>query len=218
MDFFYKPPLQRNDECTSLENNYMNCLMQKALNDNVQTNRCNMSSLLWFNLECPRWINQFDDPVGFKHKFKKFFDEQYFQRMTSVRNLPKYKQPIVQRSVPSDDVLTNLHAEDVKPHPVFDKFYKENEETLKPEEYDGSQFTPETEVHDDHDYTVYTNFQERKENEPEVATHEYWQQYINDYRDKYSQDIENRQRYLNGETEPAAEVILHCDVLSLNTN
>jgi hypothetical protein len=36
MDYFYAPPLQRDDECAALEDNYMNCLMQKALKDKVE--------------------------------------------------------------------------------------------------------------------------------------------------------------------------------------
>ena len=35
MDFFYKPPIQRPDECAALEENYMNCLLQKSLKDRV---------------------------------------------------------------------------------------------------------------------------------------------------------------------------------------
>ena len=56
MDLFYRPPLQRNDECEKLEENYMNCLYQKALNDKVYTNTCVLDSVLWFHLECPKWV------------------------------------------------------------------------------------------------------------------------------------------------------------------
>ena len=45
MDYFYKPPLQRTDECTALETNYINCLMQKALNDNTKKNYCKLDSV-----------------------------------------------------------------------------------------------------------------------------------------------------------------------------
>ena len=45
MDYFYKPPLQRTDECTKLEENYVNCLMQKALNDKVAGNKCVLNSV-----------------------------------------------------------------------------------------------------------------------------------------------------------------------------
>ena len=73
MDTFYKPPKQRATECKSLEDNYINCLMQKALKDNVVTNRCVLDSILWFHVECPRWADKFDDPVEFKKKFRDFF-------------------------------------------------------------------------------------------------------------------------------------------------
>ena len=73
MDLFYKPPLQRPDECKALEENYMNCLLQKAMRDRVLTNRCVMDSILWFHLECPKAAAKFDDPLEFKRKFRDFF-------------------------------------------------------------------------------------------------------------------------------------------------
>ncbi len=75
MDLFYKPPLQRPDECSALEENYMNCLLQKAMRDRVLTNRCVMDSILWFHLECPKAAAKFDDPLEFKRKFRDFFAE-----------------------------------------------------------------------------------------------------------------------------------------------
>ena len=75
MDIFYKPPMQRADECKALEENYMNCLMQKALKDKVLVNRCVLDSVLWFPLECPRAFGKFDDPVEFKKKFRDFFSQ-----------------------------------------------------------------------------------------------------------------------------------------------
>ena len=51
----------------------MNCLMQKAMRDRVLTNRCNMDSILWFHLECPKNVAKFDDPIEFKRKFRDFF-------------------------------------------------------------------------------------------------------------------------------------------------
>ena len=76
MNIFYVPPLERPDECKALEENYMNCLMQKAMKDKVFTNRCVMDSLLWFHLECPKASQKFDDPVEFKRKFRNFFAYQ----------------------------------------------------------------------------------------------------------------------------------------------
>ena len=72
MDLFYKPPLQRPDECSALEENYMNCLLQKAMRDRVLTNRCVMDSILWFHLECPKAAAKFDDPIEFRRKFRDF--------------------------------------------------------------------------------------------------------------------------------------------------
>ena len=73
MDTFYKPPMQRHSECKALEDNYMNCLFQKALKDNVMVNRCVLDSVLWFHVECPKASAKFDDPVEFKKKFRDFF-------------------------------------------------------------------------------------------------------------------------------------------------
>ena len=73
MDFFYKPPMQRQDECMVLEENYINCLMQKALKDRVLNNRCVKDSILWFHLECPKAVAKFDHPDTFKMKFRDFF-------------------------------------------------------------------------------------------------------------------------------------------------
>lgn len=49
MDYFYKPPAQHPLECKALEKNYMNCLMQKALNDNVQANKCFLNNVSSFS-------------------------------------------------------------------------------------------------------------------------------------------------------------------------
>ena len=75
MDLFYKPPLQAREECRALEENYMNCMMQKAFKDRVMTNRCVLDSILWFHLECPQDAAKFDDPAHFKLKWRKFFAE-----------------------------------------------------------------------------------------------------------------------------------------------
>ena len=75
MDTFYKPPTSRDTECRALDENYMNCLMQKALNDKVIVNRCVLDSILWFHLECPKWANAYDDPVEFKRKWRDFFSQ-----------------------------------------------------------------------------------------------------------------------------------------------
>ena len=76
MDLFYKPPLQRPDECQALEENYLNCMFQKALRDRVLTNKCNMDSILWFHLECPKSVARFDNPLDFKRKIRDYIAEQ----------------------------------------------------------------------------------------------------------------------------------------------
>mmetsp|Transcript_33608 Transcript_33608/g.51761 ORF Transcript_33608/g.51761 Transcript_33608/m.51761 type:complete len:168 (-) Transcript_33608:58-561(-) len=73
MDMFYRPPVQRQSECRSLEDNYMNCLFQKALKDKVTKNNCKLDGILWFHLECPKAADQFDDPIEYKRKFRDFF-------------------------------------------------------------------------------------------------------------------------------------------------
>ena len=75
MDLFYKPPLERPDECMALEENYMNCLMQKSMQDRVMTNKCNMDSILWFHLECPKGAAKFDDPLHLKRKLRELLTD-----------------------------------------------------------------------------------------------------------------------------------------------
>ena len=76
MDLFHVPPLERPDECNALEDNYMNCLFQKALKDRVLNNMCNMDSILWFHLECPKTVSRFDNPIEFKRRVGQFLAEQ----------------------------------------------------------------------------------------------------------------------------------------------
>ena len=73
MNIFYKPPLQAKLECDGLEDNYINCIVQKAIRDNVLVNRCNLDSVLWFHLECPLRLQEFDNPNEYKKKFRDFF-------------------------------------------------------------------------------------------------------------------------------------------------
>lgn len=53
----------------------MNCLIQKAIRDRVQTNRCILDSVLWFHLECPREAAKYDNPLEFRRKFRDLFAE-----------------------------------------------------------------------------------------------------------------------------------------------
>ena len=65
----------RKDECKALEENYMNCMLQKVLKDKVLNNRCRLDSVLWFHLECPLDVAKFDDPIHLKRKWRNFFAE-----------------------------------------------------------------------------------------------------------------------------------------------
>ena len=94
MDQFFKPPLQRPDECATLEENCINCLLQKALKDRVKNNRCVLDSVLWFHLECPRAAAAFDDKFEFKRKFREFFAVQksYKQHSTPDAEMLRVKE------------------------------------------------------------------------------------------------------------------------------
>jgi hypothetical protein len=115
MDLFYKPPLQRPDECASLEENYMNCLLQKAVRDKVLTNRCVMDSILWFHLECPKAAAKFDDPVEFRRKFRDFFAET----RTAAENITASTEE--GRRI-RDEYYHVSYPEDVKEHKEYRLF------------------------------------------------------------------------------------------------
>lgn len=107
MDLFYVPPLQRPDECTALEENYMNCLVQKSLKDRVLTDRCVKDSILWFHLECPAAAAKFDDPIEFKRKVRNWFS---LQRATAELVL---KRPDEQKAIEKEYGFAR-YPEDVK--------------------------------------------------------------------------------------------------------
>ena len=83
MDVFYKPPIQDHIECQALEQNYMSCMMQKALKDNTMGQRCKLDSILWFHLECPLYVEKFDNPNFMRRRFKEFFDDLVGQKLVS---------------------------------------------------------------------------------------------------------------------------------------
>jgi hypothetical protein len=62
-DVIYSPPRQMIKECQFLEKNYLNCLLQKALKDQTNTNQCNLEQVLFFHVECPDYLKKYDDPV-----------------------------------------------------------------------------------------------------------------------------------------------------------
>ena len=51
----------------------MNCLVQKAMKDHVFTNKCVLDSVLWFHIECPKYVAKFDDEAQFRGKVRDFF-------------------------------------------------------------------------------------------------------------------------------------------------
>ena len=130
MDFFYKPPIQRPDECAVLEENYINCLMQKALKDRVTNNKCVMDSILWFHLECPQAAAVFDDPGAFKLKFRDFFAHQKLDAQILYER-PEYMERI------RKEYDSNASPDDVKFKPQVASFmqdFKEHDPIRVPDE------------------------------------------------------------------------------------
>ena len=122
MDFFYKPPIQRRDECEVLEDNYMNCMLQKAMKDRVFNNKCVMDSILWFHLECPKARDVFDDPVEFRLKWRHFFAQQNAMQK-DVYRVGDAELERIRREFDA-----NLYPEDVKIRPEAEKFFQENKQ------------------------------------------------------------------------------------------
>ena len=69
----------------------MNCLYQKAINDNVLSNKCILDNVLWFHLECPKWIDLWDNPNYFKYKMRNYINEKIVtelkEEMTAERSV-----------------------------------------------------------------------------------------------------------------------------------
>ena len=132
MDIFYKPPESRNDECQALEENYMNCLLQKALKDRTNIDRCNLDSVLWFHLECPRSVAKFDDPMTFKSKVRDWFaDLRHGMKVVSDMSEEDLKL--------QKEFGTNAYPEDIKNKPEILKFQEEFDKhsaILTPEDED----------------------------------------------------------------------------------
>ena len=122
MDFFYKPPMQRVDECKALEENYVNCLMQKALKDHVLNNRCVMDSILWFHLECPRQAATFDDPNSFKLKFRDFFAHQKLDAQILYER-PEHLEKLRQ------EYDTNVGPDGINYKPQLKEFMEDNKQS-----------------------------------------------------------------------------------------
>ena len=120
MDTFYKPPVQRRVECGALEDNYMNCLFQKAMQDKVFVNRCVLDSVLWFHLECPRAAAKFDNPIEFKKKFRDFFAHN-----KSIADSVRQNMSNADKRVQKQYGFQGGYAEDVKINKKAAKFLQE---------------------------------------------------------------------------------------------
>ena len=130
VDIFYKPPIQDPNECNNLEENYMNCLMQKALKDKVVTNKCVLDSVLWFHLECPKAAAKFDDPIHFRAKWRKFLGQQKHAYDLLFNYTDEEKQ--IER-----DLGAHLYPEDIKENKSLRAFvddFKEHTPIYNPPE------------------------------------------------------------------------------------
>ena len=106
MDTFYKPPMQNPNECEALEDNYQNCIFQKAVRDKVLLNKCRLESILWFHLECPLKAKQYDNPTDFKRKFRQFFAEN--------RTIADFNGPNEVTRTVKQEYNYSLYPEDVR--------------------------------------------------------------------------------------------------------
>ena len=156
MDLFYKPALQRPDECHALEDNYMNCLFQKALKDRVLTNMCNMDSILWFHLECPKAASRFDNPIEFKRRVGQFLAEQ----KTFAEN--QFDLPEENKRMRSE-YSGIFYPEDIKERKElrqYKELFDKHDPFLRPEDEDDLE---NEELDPDYDYDVPTDEMEYKD-------------------------------------------------------
>ncbi len=113
----------------SLEENYMNCMLQKALRDKVLTNRCVMDSILWFHLECPKAASKFDNPVEFKRKWRNFLADT----KTSIE-VVTYQTDTTKRM--KEEYGFVRYPEDIKDHSELRQFqetFRQYSPVTKPE-------------------------------------------------------------------------------------
>ena len=131
MDIGYRPPSQRPDECHALEQNYMNCIYQKAVNDNVFSNKCIMDNILWFHLECPKYVDFWDNPNYFKLKMRNYINEKILNELKVQPSSHKIlNQNTYNKTLYPEDQALNSHLKE-----FTDKFEKEHHPAHNPEEY-----------------------------------------------------------------------------------
>eukprot|EP00345_Euplotes_harpa_P008978 CAMPEP_0168354302 /NCGR_PEP_ID=MMETSP0213-20121227/23817_1 /TAXON_ID=151035 /ORGANISM="Euplotes harpa, Strain FSP1.4" /LENGTH=209 /DNA_ID=CAMNT_0008366181 /DNA_START=13 /DNA_END=642 /DNA_ORIENTATION=+ len=194
MEFFYKPPNQGHAECKHLEENYMNCLLQKALDDKVKVNRCVMSNILWFHLECPRALQKFDDPLLFKKRFKEFFDETYYTKMSK-----EYNRPVANDFKGKGGVL---YPEDIEKFDDFEELQKRHASSF-PDEVEDPKAKPEipAEFASSKLFSI-SDLNTRKVLEPK-NTREFWNKLVQQDLEAVSENAEKRKKWLLGEEAPA---------------
>lgn len=73
MEFNYNHPQNDQAECEFLQNNFLQCLHEKSLSDQLPSLKCQNEQLIWFILRCPNYFRNFEDP----HKLKEFHQKYY---------------------------------------------------------------------------------------------------------------------------------------------
>ena len=112
--------------------------MQKALGDRVYLNKCVLDSVLFFQIECPKWHAKFDDPAEFKLKFKKFIAETKSSCAFWYNWTDREKQHAIEFS-------SAQYPEDIKPYKDAQEFvetFKHMDGLVRPSEDVDAEFEP----------------------------------------------------------------------------
>mmetsp|Transcript_7476 Transcript_7476/g.6804 ORF Transcript_7476/g.6804 Transcript_7476/m.6804 type:complete len:94 (+) Transcript_7476:64-345(+) len=70
MNVLYAPPSNDEKECLYLEENWLTCLKEKSVRDDVPRMQCKPEYLMWFVLECPDKVNGYHKDDYLKRIFK----------------------------------------------------------------------------------------------------------------------------------------------------
>lgn len=65
----------------------MHCLIQKALEDKIPANTCNLEAVLYYHLECPDFAKKWDDP-----RYEKYFKRQMFNLLAAPYMLSRMNE------------------------------------------------------------------------------------------------------------------------------
>ena len=82
-------------------------------------NKCNLDSVLWFPIECPRAFGKFDDPNEFKRKWRDYFTELKALKETMG------PQTATQARLKRQDDYESAYPEDLVEHKKAAKIMKE---------------------------------------------------------------------------------------------